>query len=410
MDRITEKIFTLLKEVTDCCNRNGIPYFLSSELTKWALCGGQLPDNLGMMEIHIHSNQMKELGYQLARLDPENREVESLRTNSDFIHTGLIYVDRNSTFLMLEYARNIQAPGLGVQITPIIPNVGSRLKNRIMKERIFLPILLNRRACGVLPLSWKKRRYLDICSLFAPLFGKKRLAEQAMQFPEATHYNTVFILNESLSRKSYQAYHFNTCSTVQLCGVNFSAVYDAEIFMWACFGENWRANVSKEVKYQDSVLLFPNFPYQQVQSVISDKEVSVVQKVHAWLDVNEKKRRRLLKRISMQKNYFFRTANRFKMKDIYENKLPECRAAYNARDWEKLGTLLAPYLEISQWARKNDIPFAFEAAYYDLLLNWLLYNDSIASVKANSSLARWMYQERATALQYLQRVDSSRLA
>lgn len=371
MTDVQEKLFELLIEVKELCEKENIEYYLCEYLLLDALQNKKITGTYHDFSIMINSCDVKK--FIKAVNKKENREMEGLFNNPKFPGTYMRYVAKDTLYFPIYRYKIYNKIGFGINIK-ILKNVP---KNRI-KSKVYTAmeagIEINNNV-----IKMTKRRL--VCLLFIKMLGimgNKNRAKFIFNSLNSTTLGNarkkyVYYKPTLGKRVKYKRSIFDETTTVKLNGVSFTIPKDNR-FIDINIGD-----VNKPIRmstFGNTYIIDPNIPYKLFLEECKSKNFS--NKFYS-------RRKKLLKydlKIKPYKKYvskcwdlLYRTRDRFEMYDKYMPQKDNIIKLYNDNNFEELQVVLNDYLEVLDLYYKKGLGIVFDPVIFQITIDLLVKMD-----------------------------------
>lgn len=265
-DNIFWKLLVELKTLFD---ENGIEYWLGGAILRYTAAISpqnrrhvpEMTDDFGEMEMIVDGNNAKKI-LKLGRQLPQNRVLESFERNHSFRNLDIYYIDTESTCIDFKCLDRRECLGAFIPIRIITPNYKSGIKQtiNIKLEKLWrLCYSYHHFLSSVTPVEEKLYNLYNIVNrsgngnLMTSIVFKYILSTEFKP-----SYKTVNI-NRKNSRIKIRSEHFAKKRIVEINGVKFTTLSDAEGYLKKNYGKNWMND------------MFSN-PSRYVEEGVSSKE------------------------------------------------------------------------------------------------------------------------------------------
>ena len=377
MNDVQKKLFELLIEVKEICEKEKIDYYLCEYLLLDALQNEKITGTYHDFSIMMKAEDVKK--FTKAVKEKENREIECLANNPKFPGTYMRYVAKDTLYFPIYRYKIYNKSGFSINIK-ILKNVP---KNRI-KSKIFTAmeagIEINNNT-----IKMTLRRY--ICLIFVKLlgiFGAKNRAKLIFNCLNSTTKKNgrkkyVYYKPTLGKRVKYSRKIFKEKRNIKLNGVDFTIPKSKE-FIDINIGD-----VNKPIRmstFGNTYIIDPTIPYEEFL-----KEC----KVQKFPNSFYKKRKKLLEedlKIKPYKKYvskcwdlLYRTRDRFELYEKYMPQKDEIIKLYNENNFDELNVILDDYLKALELYYGKGLGIVFDPVIFQITIDLLIKKGKKNSAK-----------------------------
>ena len=351
MNELQKKVFTLLKEVDECCTANDISYYLHAETALHAYRTGELHPEAPYAKLAILASSVDDFLKALGERQREDRVIDHWGNNEKYPDFSIRYSDKNS--LCYGYATHgaYSCNGVYLVITIVRRNTDARLAKMRFERGIRLNSGISYRQLH------PKRLFLKYgVKVLMLLRGRKIFLKE--YFRKSTCASTMQSLAYRIEARQFPYLFFGgPASHIELYGQQFQTYNQLEAFFEHYFGRAWK---TKEI-----YALSPNLI---IDATIDEESYKDALSSHGWSDrrvflyrriISLLRRHKLNKKIKAQQRTTNDIVNMIYLKELYLPKKAEIMELYFEGDFDGLKEELAHYLELIE-TRERAVHFDAE--------------------------------------------------
>lgn len=374
--KLNNPILNILKNTDELCGKYNISYVLNFYFTRLAVLEKEVPSQVNSTEIFVPKSEIEKL-YEVIK--KETSYVLEFYEGSVNLDYGFNIIDKNSVFYDVAYPQKTQSTGCFVTVLPIIPAYEKDKKSKkAYKNNVLIPQKIN---------YWCSRFNFPAFKLLKIFFPRKKYSvRKNVSTISAAKYKKVSVPN----------FYFEHREAICL---------NNEIFY-----SGWNPKVFCKYYYHNALISYPDYskvnelrtitvPNMECVKVskISVLPIVIYDKVIAFLNKYIKKNQVIFTR---EREYFFRTSDRFEMSKEYTPIKDLCLELYKEKNWDELEVIMNNYYTITRKYYKKNIIFAFDMDYYNILTELLI------NKKRDIKMLIWLENNRKKAKDYLDYVNS----
>jgi len=381
MNELQKKVFTLLKEVDECCRANDISYYLHAETALHAYKTGELHPQAPYAKLAIFASSVDTFLKALDERRQEDRTIEHWGNNKNYPSFSIRYSDKNSLCYGITTHEAYKCNGVYLLITIIRREEDAKLA----KMRLERGIRFN---SGIFYRRLHPKRLLlkyGVRALMC-LGGKKNFLQR------------YFLRNTRVSSERSLLYRVNTrllpylffegpANYIELWGRQFQTFNHPESYFLHYFGQLWS---EKEFFTLSSDLI--------VDATISEESYKSALSNHRWTSrkffsyrriVNLIRCHRLNKKVRMQQVVTSDIVNVIYLKELYLPRKAEIMKLYSEKDFDSLREELAYYIVLIE---KQGKVLKFDADLFEIAMRILkkekgeIYTNRITSTARRYNL------------------------
>lgn len=380
-------VLNLLDEIDGFCKNNDKNYYLCGELALSAYRSSDfesgtpnasvlmtLPDALSFFE-HVKSGK------------PNNRELDSLKTNQRHGSLSVRYCDTGTTYLHLNKSTEDYIPAIGVEIVILRQISRSRFRRYrssfMTKGWIYNQPGFNGKALR----KSRARKLLKKMTSAMIRRGRDRYIDKMIKSFQASQKGVSLdgrfrIETMSDKRKYFSEGIFSKYTDVELDGHSYRIAGDPEGYFSAWYGINWRVRNFNTKEIVESRFIDPNTPYRFVQSYFEREGISRIDQEAVSEERKKNSRlRRYNKTVDKAWHMVLRTGARYNLWLEYRGKKDSILCACSEQDWDTLEKLLSTYDEAARKMLKWNLGLCMDEEILECYLELLRHKgeNSIAS-------------------------------
>lgn len=361
MNTNQKKLFELLVELKNICNKNKIDMYLDEKLLYCALNGGEIEGNFTEFSVTIKCNDINKLVKCLN--EQKDRSVDYMLTNKNFPGFHLRYVDNNTLYFPLLKYNQYKNMGFAIDIN-VLKSTKMDKFDKIMELGLEN---LNSLSVG----GGLKAKVYAVLVFFLCLFGKKRLTKKMFNKVNKVKDNKKYYYKGLLSKvEKYDSEIFNKTKVVKLNGEKFDVPDDASYLANRTLGMKEKL----EVKYQDSHIIDADMPYEEFFAECKKRNIKVkVVGLSNIIFLVRKARIKFVRRnITRAWHIMFRTKDRFDLLDHYKPLKAEILKLYGEKKYSELKDILSLYMEKLGFYYTKKLGFVFDPVIFDIVIELLI--------------------------------------
>lgn len=271
MDKEKKEVIKLLTEIDTICKRQGIPYYLSPQLTLCGVSGQGIPNPFAG-NIYMRTEDMERFRLAVAEEAPDRRIVESMNNNKHFWGFYLRYVDQDTLCFRLNDGRNYKYRGMSVNIYPLRGEKAADFKLRWNKAQ---EIGWNGMADSWNGVLGKKKRLCRMWVKCRTILGRGRLgrslyrswcknwtAEGADRYILILPQKTLYFPKEIFDETGY----------VELEGVKFPVPEQTDAYLKKYYGSKYESKTFSEYSVKMNEMVSARVSYEDYFQEIGKPE------------------------------------------------------------------------------------------------------------------------------------------
>ena len=361
MNNNQKKLFELLIELKNICNKNKIDMYLDEKLLYCALNGGKIEGDFTEFSVTIKCDDINKLVRCLNK--EKDRSVDYLLTNKNFPGFHLRYVNNNTLYFPLLKADQYKNMGFAIDIN-VLKNTKMKKLDKIMELGLEN---LNSLSVG----GGLKAKFYAIFVFFLCLFGKKRFTKKMFNKVNKVKNSKKYYYKGLLSKvEKYDSKIFNNTKVVTLNGEKFNVPDDASYLSNRTLGMKEKLNV----KYQDSHIMDADMPYETFFAECKKRNVkiNVVDLSNIIFFVRKARIKFVRRNITRCWNIMFRTQDRFDLLEYYTPLKPEILKLYGEKKYDELKDILSLYIEKLGYYYTKKLGFVFDPVIFNIVIDILI--------------------------------------
>lgn len=264
----------LLLELRELCENNGIEYWLGGAILRYTdavseemrAAAPPMDKDFGDMEIIVDGANAKKI-LKLQDKLPVGRMLEHVNRNPSFRNLDIYYINTESTCVDFKCLDRRESLGVFIPIRVLQPNYKSGIKQSInvkIEKMWRMCYSFHHYVTSVTPREEKLFKWVQKYS------KGRRLTRYAFNYllstsfsPEYKSYN----IYKRRSRVRVKSVHFNTKRVLEIDGINFTTVNDAEGYLEKMYGKNWATvNLNEPSRYVEEDVSHKSFEKRLFES------------------------------------------------------------------------------------------------------------------------------------------------
>jgi len=265
MKKVSDTIYTMLREVDEICRKEAIPYILSPELSRIAALGMDLNENPLSGIVYIHMKDMERFREAAERNMPEKRALDSMEVNKRFPGFFFFYSATDTVCYCFNRGRNYRDPGIGIYICPLRPSEipGARYRWISKLENGW------KNTCDLYGETVTSQDILPICltRLMGLFMTRKRLGRfifRQLCLCGRNRNSADTLTAEKGCSEAFSSSLLNKLKKVRIRETEFSVPAGLGKYLSAQYGKGWRRYRRKEFIPSNVWLVSPLLSYKEL--------------------------------------------------------------------------------------------------------------------------------------------------
>lgn len=371
---VKTEILSLLSEIKNIFDENGIAYCISGELAYLVYRNQPVPDDFTDASIIIHASDVNKV---IGLLDGrEYRKVESLKNNRMFPGYYLRYMNTDTTLLNNEdKSFHYKSNSLGVDIEILCGRKPAGTTGKVFRALKLLWIRKNRAYYlkKNRTTTFKKKVVLTISNMFFNCLGSQRVMKKL--FNKWTSLGSSETKQMELARNNGQMIKldrnlFSDRTTETIDGEEFAAASDLKEFIKNYFKGDFRFRPRSQEICSVSV------PWEHYQKVLREQQINPVQSRKEQLEYSEWKVNTYEPARAERTYYYnvlFASGERMNFHRLYNKDLRlEITELYNNENYEQVMLKLNEYIKAVKSYVTKKIGLCFDRQMFLIAVHMML--------------------------------------
>ena len=368
MDREKKEVLKLLTEVDKICKREGIPYYLSPQLTLCSLNGQGIPGpHAG--NVYMRTEDMERFRLAVEREKPDRRIVESMNNNSHFYGFYLRYTDMDTLCFRINEGRNFKFPGMGINIIPL----------RGQETDIFKHLCTRIQEAGWNQLSdsfeegeEKEEKYCKAFMKLRLITGRGRLGRSLYRTwckRLATGDSKQYVLRLRKKTVYFPKKIFADTTTVELNGIKFSAPGNINKYLEKYYENGYKKKIFDEYSVRMNEMVSTGVSYEDYFQEVGNQKKML--REHRRSQKRAQKSRKKRAYLDESWEYVKFCASRIELEKYYLDQKEYIVNLYKNNDYLALEKVFAAYTRANTKSLKKDEIFVADEELEDIYLKML---------------------------------------
>lgn len=368
-----KKLFELLLEVKEICDKNKIDYYLCEYLLTDAIQEGKITGTYHDFSVMIKADDLDKFITEVNK--KENRELEGLFNNGKFPGTYFRYVAKDTLYFPIYRKGVYNKIGFAINIKVLKNAPKNRLKSKI-NTVLEAGIELNNNAHK---LNFKRFICLSIVKVLGIIGSKNRgklIFNALNNVKKADGRKSYMYYKPTMGeRKKYPRAIFDKTKTIKLEGVDFKIPADQRYV-------SININISKKTPmstFGSTYIIDETIPYEEFLKECKKKK---------FPKSFYKNRKKLLKKdekITPYKKYvnkcwdlLYRTEDRFKLAEVYLPQKSNIINLYNNKRFDELEEILAEYIDVLNKYAAKGLCVVFDPIIFQITIDVIITKGNVA--------------------------------
>ena len=357
MNELQKKVFTLLKEVDECCKANGISYYLHAETALHVYKTGELHPQAPYAKIALFANSADAFLKALGKRQREDRTIEHWGNNEKYPDFSIRYSDKDSLCYDIATHKAYRCNGVHLIIAIIRREEDAKLSKMRLERGIRFNSGISYRNLHLKRLIFKYGAKVMMCLRRKKNFLSRHFRKNTRLSSERSS------LYRVETRLLPYLFFEGSLNSLELWGRQFQTFNHLESYFVHYFGQTWE---EKEV-----FTLSPNWI---VDTTISWESYKKALDKRNWTDkkyftyakiISLIRSIRLNRKVRMQQVTTNDIVNIIYLKELYLPKKAEIVKLYSEKNFDRLREELAYYIGLIE---RQGMALKFDADLFKITM------------------------------------------
>ena len=379
MTDIQQVLLTLLTDLDEVCQREGIRYYLCKETALGAYRDGRFLPSCCEANVAMTTEDALRFLKAIKKSGRTDRMVDSMYSNKHYPDFTVRYGDANTLMMDLPYNEASVLPTVGVTIHMI--RYKSKHSGKIYHYTRALWKLCVKPVATVAGVA--RRTAVALCHIGKQLLGGHFFSRGLFKLWVSIH-KKKNRKNISICSGSYKYDNrlIQGQTTLTLEGRDFPCFADVEDYLLTCYGDQYATCRPEYVTPSSSRLMSANVSYREFLRRTADRiDYKAVRKKRMQLNFIQARVSFYNSRINRYYAVVDRTQRRYAMHEMYMPMKDKLVELHRTEQWEELNNLLKPYRSALWACYKKKMGLCFDKEIFDITMDVLLREGSTSYVR-----------------------------
>lgn len=399
MKHLHEKLYELLSEFDEICNKLNLNYSLFGRTACEALELNRIATMDYEVSVAMTIRDYLSFEEYVIKDKKENRSIESMNTNKKFPNLYATYVNDETIFWDPKEAGKIKCPGVRIQIYIMVPFMQSLVRRKILfflKEGIYIAKNKN------FYKYRKKRRIAGKLMSIICLFLNGPITRYSFKYGHkySDSYKNYYVMECSKKRLFVPKEYIENTGKVLLNENQYNfPIQSTKYITFLGKYYKWRVYEDTLRKIDRRIIVSTEIPYKKyLDSINGNIWISKYGKYKEQIAKSENKQHK--NKIVIRKAYwkYLRTIDYYKLENYYSLKIDFIFNKWKKKDIKVLDKELRFYLQVVSKYKKLNLAIGYRKGLHNLVIKYVAY-------KGDFVLAEYLLKTRTNAYEYIKKME-----